>query len=144
MSGIGALSKSTGCHIETIRYYEKIGLLSPALRSTGRHRIYTEKHRSRLVFIRQNRELGFPLDDIRELIALAADADRPCAEALSVVKKHLAEVESKVAKLQQIRGELLSMAGTCESTCLGSNTPDCTIVESLFEPAAGTRSGCCS
>ncbi|WP_180273441.1 MerR family DNA-binding transcriptional regulator, partial [Pseudomonas amygdali] len=49
MSGIGALSKSTGCHIETIRYYEKIGLLPPALRSTGRHRIYTEKHRSRLV-----------------------------------------------------------------------------------------------
>ena len=119
MSGIGALSKSTGCHIETIRYYEKIGLLPPALRSTGRHRIYTEKHRSRLIFIRQNRELGFPLDDIRELIALAADADRPCADALSVVKKHLAEVESKVAKLQQIRIELLSMAGTCESTCLG-------------------------
>lgn len=144
MSGVGALSKSTGCHIETIRYYEKIGLLPPALRSTGRHRIYTEKHRSRLVLIRQNRELGFSLDDIRELIALAADADRPCADALSVVKKHLAEVESKVAKLQQIRIELLSMASTCESTCLGSKTPDCTIVESLFEPAAGARSGCCS
>jgi MerR family mercuric resistance operon transcriptional regulator len=63
---------------------------------------------------------------------------------LSVVKKHLAEVESKVAKLLQIRIELLSMAGTCESRCLGSNTPDCTIIESLFEPAAGARSGCCS
>jgi MerR family mercuric resistance operon transcriptional regulator len=63
---------------------------------------------------------------------------------LSVVRKHLAEVESKVAKLQQIQIELLSMAGTCESTCLGSNTPDCTIVEPLFEPAAGARSGCCS
>ncbi|GAB0078818.1 hypothetical protein TOC8171_42220 [Pseudomonas syringae] len=74
---------------------------------------------------------------------LAADADRPCADALSVVRKHLAEVESKVAKLQQIRIELLSMAATCESTFLGLNTPDCTIVESLFEPAAGGRSGCC-
>ncbi|MBI6674248.1 helix-turn-helix domain-containing protein [Pseudomonas syringae] len=144
MLGIGALSKSTGCHIETIRYYEKIGLLPTATRSAGRHRIYTEKHRSRLIFIRQNRELGFPLDDIRELIALAADAERPCADALSVVRKHLAEVEAKVAKLQQIRIDLLSMAGRCESTCLGSSTQDCTIVESLFEPAAGTGSGCCS
>lgn len=144
MPGIGALAKSTGCHIETIRYYEKIGLLPPAQRSTGGHRIYDEKHRSRLVFIRQNRELGFPLQDIRELIALAGDSNRPCADALSVVKKHLDEVEVKVAKLQQIRTELLSMASSCESICLGSQAPDCTIVESLFKPAAGSRTGCCS
>lgn len=144
MSGIGALARSTGCAIETIRYYEKIGLLPSALRSTGGHRIYDENHKSRLIFIRQNRELGFPLQDIRELIALAGDPNRPCADALSVVKKHLDEVEKKVTKLQQIRVELLSMASLCESVCLGSSGPDCTIVESLFKPAAGSCSGCWS
>lgn len=143
MSGIGALSKSTGCHTETIRYYEKIGLIPPPLRSAGGHRIYTEAHRARLVFIRQNRELGFPLEAIRELIAVSSDGERPCADALSVVRKHLTEVEQKVKKLNEIRKELLSMARACEATCLGSSGPDCTIVESLFEPAAGTRSGCC-
>ncbi|WP_462381259.1 MerR family transcriptional regulator [Pseudomonas sp. Marseille-QA0892] len=143
MAGIGALSKSTGCHIETIRYYEKIGLLPPAHRSAGKHRIYTDIHRSRLIFIRQNRELGFPLEDIRELITLAADTSNLCGDALAVVKKHLAAIEVKVANLQGIRAQLLAMSGTCESTCLGSTVSTCNLVEGLFEPAAGARTGCC-
>lgn len=143
MTGTGALSKSTGCHIETIRYYEKIGLLPPALRSAGKHRIYTDIHKSRLIFIRQNRDLGFPLEDIRELITLSADTDNLCGEALTVVKKHLAAVEQKVTNLQKIREQLLAMSGTCESTCLGSTVSGCNIVEALFVPAAGARSGCC-
>lgn len=143
MTGIGALSKSTGCHIETIRYYEKIGLLPPAQRTTGKHRIYTDVHRSRLVFIRQNRDLGFPLDDIRELITLAADTDNLCEDALAVVKKHLAAVELKLTSLQKVKLQLLAMAGTCESTCLGTSVAGCNIVEGLFEAAAGTHSGCC-
>lgn len=144
MSGIGALSKSTGCHAETIRYYEKIGLLPLPQRSAGGHRIYSEQHRARLIFIRQNRDLGFPLEAIRELIAVSADEGRPCADALFVVQKHLAEVEAKVAKLNLIRKDLLWMAGSCQTTCLGSSGPECTIVESLFEPARGSRAGCCS
>ncbi|EPV8081992.1 MerR family DNA-binding protein [Pseudomonas aeruginosa] len=92
--------KSTGCHIETIRYYEKIGLLPPADRSAGKHRIYTDIHKSRLIFIRQNRDLGFPLEDIRELITLAADTNNLCGDALAVVKKHLAAIEVKVANLR--------------------------------------------
>ena len=143
MMGIGALAKSTGCHIETIRYYEKIGLLPPAQRSAGKHRIYTEVHRARLMFIRQNRDLGFPLEDIREMITLAGDSSNLCGEALAVVKKHLAAIEVKVASLQEIRKQLLTMSGTCESTCLGSSVADCNIVQGLFEPAAGTRSSCC-
>ncbi|WP_057435704.1 MerR family transcriptional regulator [Pseudomonas syringae group genomosp. 3] len=143
MTGIGALSKSTGCHIETIRYYEKIGLLPPAQRTTGKHRIYTDVHRSRLVFIRQNRDLGFPLEDIRELITLAADPDNLCGDALAVVKKHLAAVELKVTNLQSVKAQLLAMSARCESTCLGASMSGCNIVEGLFKPAAGTRSGCC-
>lgn len=96
------------------------------------------------MFIRQNRDLGFPLDSIRELIALAGDEGRPCADALSLVKQHLLEVEQKLIKLQQIRSQLLSMASSCESTCLGSTGAECTIVEPLFAPAGGSRSTCCS
>lgn len=143
MMGIGELSKLTGCHIETIRYYEKIGLLPVALRSAGKHRIYTDRHMARLIFIRQNRDLGFPLDDIRELITLAADANNLCADALSVVKKHLAAVELKVTNLQKIREQLLAISGSCETTCLGSAVSTCNIVETLFAPAAGARSSCC-
>lgn len=144
MSGIGELSRTSGCPIETIRYYEKVGLLPPPVRSAGGHRIYSEAHLSRLVFIRQNRELGFPLADIRELMTLAENPDSHCGEALTVVQKHLSEVESKVAKLQKIRSDLLRMASNCESVCLGAATSDCTIVEGLFPPAAGSRKGCCS
>jgi len=81
--------------------------------------------------------------DIRELITLSADADNLCGEALTVVKKHLAAVEQKVTNLKKIREQLLTMSGTCESTCLGSTVSGCNIVEALFVPAAGARSGCC-
>lgn len=144
MSGIGELSRTSGCPVETIRYYERVGLLPPPVRSAGGHRIYSEAHLSRLIFIRQNRELGFPLADIRELMTLAENPDSQCGEALTVVRKHLSEVESKVAKLQKIRSDLLKMANNCESVCLSAATSDCTIVESLFAPAAGSRKGCCS
>ena len=81
--------------------------------------------------------------DIRELITLSADADNLCGEALTVVKKHLAAVEQKVTNLKKIREQLLTMSGTCESTCLGSTVSGCNIVEALFVPAAGAPSGCC-
>ena len=67
---IGALSRDTGVHIETIRYYERIGLLPEPPRSQGRHRVYNDGHRQRLVFIRRSRELGFSLDEIRVLLGL--------------------------------------------------------------------------
>ncbi|ANJ54808.1 MerR family transcriptional regulator [Pseudomonas silesiensis] len=144
MWGIGALSKQTGCNIETIRYYEKIGLLPVANRSSGGHRVYTEQHRARLLFIRQGRELGFPLDEVRELISLSGDQQRSCGEALSVVRKHLESVEAKLARLQTIRQELLSMADSCQTCCPGTMAPDCTIVEALAESGIKVSSRCCS
>ena len=139
MWGIGALSKETGCNIETIRYYEKIGLLPIANRSSGGHRVYTEQHRARLLFIRQGRELGF-----RELISLSGDQQRSCGEALSVVSKHLESVEAKLAQLQSIRKELQSMAASCQTCCPGTMAPDCTIVEALAESGIKVSSKCCS
>jgi len=144
MSGISALSKETDCNIETIRYYEKIGLLQIATRSTGGHRIYTEQHRLRLIFIRQSRSLGFSLNDIRELINLAGDANRSCGEALMVVKKQLQIVEAKLAKLHTIREELITMGQTCETCCPEANAPDCIIVESLSQAGIKKNSNCCT
>src|SRR3546814_9094156 len=78
------LSRRTGCNIETIRYYEKIGLLPAPARSDGGHRLYGHGHLMRLGFVRRARELGFTLDEIRVLLRLAEDRDRPCAEAREV------------------------------------------------------------
>lgn len=138
MAGIGALSKETGCHIETIRYYEKIGLLSPPGRSSGGHRLYNEQHRSRLTFIMQNRDLGFALEDIRELINLAGDYTRSCDEALEVVNKHLKSVQAKLVKLEAIKLELIAMGNECQTCCPAGKAPECTIVEITKKP--GMRS----
>lgn len=143
MWGIGALSKETGCNVETIRYYEKIGLLPPMNRSSGGHRVYTESNRARLLFIRQGRELGFPLDEIRELISLSGDQQRSCGEALTLVKRHLESVEAKLARLQTIKGELLAMADNCQTCCPGAKAPDCTIVEALAGCGPRTSGKCC-
>lgn len=88
---IGMLSRRTGCKIETIRYYEKIGLLSAPARSDGGHRLYGHGHLMRLGFVRRARELGFTLDEIRALLQLAEDRDRPCAEAREVAVVHLTD-----------------------------------------------------
>ncbi|HBO9019076.1 helix-turn-helix domain-containing protein [Pseudomonas aeruginosa] len=134
MWGIGALSKQTQCNIETIRYYEKIGLLHTATRSNGGHRVYNESHRDRLLFIRQGRELGFSLDDVRELISLSGDRQRSCGEALTIVRRHLDTVEAKLHRLQVIQSALIEMAESCQTCCPDARAPDCTIVETLADP----------
>src|SRR3546814_8957570 len=86
---IGMLSRRTGCNIETIRYYEKIGLLPAPARSDGGHRLYGHGHLMRLGFVRRARELGFTLDEIRALLRLAEDRDRPCRS-----EEHTSELQS--------------------------------------------------
>jgi len=131
---IGALSTATGCNIETIRYYEKIGLLSKPLRSTGGHRLYTPIHRNRLLFILNGRELGFTLDQVRELIDLSDSPDRSCADAREVAERHLALVNAKLTQLRLIKGALTQMASECLSCCPTSKAPDCTIIAALARP----------
>src|SRR5688500_4374597 len=75
---IGSLAQSTGCPVETIRYYERVGLVPPPLRTQGGHRVYGPEHRERLAFILRGRELGFSLEEIRELIGLTEQGDRAC------------------------------------------------------------------
>lgn len=134
MSGIGKLSRETGCSVETIRYYEKLGLIPAPHRSEGGHREYLKMHRSRLLFIRQSRDLGFSLAQVRELINLSEDADLTCDTTLELVQSQLASVEEKIERLKAMREDLLSMASGCESTCGGARAPDCSIVTRLAAP----------
>ena len=88
---IGKLARLTGCNVETVRYYERVGMLPPAPRTAGGHRQYDDGHRRRLAFIRRSRELGFTLDKIRTLLALA-DKGRSCGEIRGLALIHLEQV----------------------------------------------------
>lgn len=129
--GIGALSKQTGCHIETIRYYERIGLLAPTTRSEGGHRLYGDGQRRRLGFIRRTRELGFTLDQIRTLLKLVDGGRYTCAQVKRITVHHLDEVRRKVADLRTIGRVLEQMA----ATCAGGTVPKCPVIDALFDPA---------
>ncbi len=111
---IGRLSKTTGVNIETIRYYERVGLLPAPPRSVGRHRLYDEAHVQRLCFIRRSRELGFSLDDIRTLLGLAENGDMACSDTREMTLRHLADVRGKIASLRKLERALKVMADACQ------------------------------
>jgi len=124
---IGAISARTEVHVETIRYYERIGILPKPSRSGGGHRLYTRAHEQRLTFIRRSRELGFSLDEVRALLGLAGGHNRNCAEVHGLAVKHLDEVRQKIARLQRMEGILDAMAAECAH----GTVPDCPIIEAL-------------
>ena len=110
---IGDLARQTGTKVETIRWYERDGIMPVPVRTAGGHRLYTQAHRDRLAFIRHARELGFPLEDVRELLHLADDPERRCAEADAIARSHLAAVRSRIARLQALEAELARMVAAC-------------------------------
>jgi MerR family mercuric resistance operon transcriptional regulator len=126
--GIGALSAQTGCNIETIRYYERIGLLPPATRSAGGHRVYGDAQRRRLGFIRRTRELGFALDEVRTLLALVDGGRYTCAQVKRITEQHLDDIRRKVADLRTIERVLAEMAAQCS----GRSVPKCPVIDALF------------
>ena len=127
---IGALSTRTGVNIETIRFYERIGILAKPPRSAAGHRIYRQEQLMRLGFVRRSRELGFSLDEVRRLLQLVDGARYTCAEVKAITLDHLAEVRSKIADLRRLETTLAAVAGKCR----GGKVPDCPIVEALFDP----------
>ena len=125
---IGALSKGTGCNIETIRYYERIGLMPKPPRSPGGHRLYEEDHLRRLTFIRRSRELGFTLEEVRGLLRLVDGGSYTCAEVKTLTLDHAAEVRRKVADLRKLERVLKEMAAECD----GGEIPECPIIDTLY------------
>lgn len=124
---IGSLSDSTGVNIETIRYYERIGLLPAPPRSAGRHRLYEDAHRERLVFIRRARELGFSLDEVRALLGLAGKHGLACDEVKTLADEHIAEVRQKIRDLRRLERVLTDLAARCRP----GRVPECPILEAL-------------
>jgi MerR family mercuric resistance operon transcriptional regulator len=129
---IGELSRRTECNIETIRYYERIGLLPPAYRPGGRFRRYDTDDVARLRFIRRARQLGFTLDDVRTFMRLArAEGDAACAEARSLAAAHVADIRAKIADLQAMERVLSDAICECES----GQQPRCPLIEVLSSDA---------
>ncbi|WP_029060172.1 MerR family transcriptional regulator [Stappia stellulata] len=135
MLSIGALSKATGVKVPTIRYYEHQGLIAPPVRSHGNQRRYEPAARERLSFIRHARDLGLPLDAIRELLELSETPEMPCADAHRIAVGHLAEVRARIARLQNLEAELQRITTACDAETIG----DCHVIHALADHALCER-----
>ncbi len=122
------LAKRTGCNLETIRYYEKIGLMPEPPRTAGGYRAYDREHLKRLAFIRRSRELGFSLEEIRSLLRLVDGGDYTCSEVRDMTLEHCADVRRKIADLRRLERSLKEMAAQCS----GSTVPKCPIIDVLW------------
>ena len=127
MLTIGKLGDAAGVKVPTIRYYEQIGLLPAAERSSGNQRLYSRTALDRLAFIRHARELGFPLDAIRDLLGMSDRPDQPCHEVDSIARAQLVAVEGRITRLMALKSELERMV----SQCAGGRISDCRVIEVL-------------
>lgn len=124
---IGALARRSGANIETIRYYERIGLLAPPPRSSNGRRVYEYSDLRVLTFIRRARELGFALEDIRALLRLGGPAGATCGETRDIAARHLVEVRAKLHDLQKMERLLAETV----SHCSGAAVPECPVLDIL-------------
>ena len=123
---IGRLAEATGVHVETIRYYEKIGMLAKPARSAGGYRHYAPEHVATLNFIRRGRELGFPLETIRDLLRLN-EGGACCETARAVTMAHRDEVRRKIADLKRLDRALNTLINECQP----DRWPQCPIMDAL-------------
>jgi DNA-binding transcriptional MerR regulator len=126
---IGRLSKAAGVKVTTIRYYESIDLMGEPERSTSGQRLYDDDAVQRLSFIRHARDLGFPIDSIRELIKLQHQPGEDCAHVDIIARRQLADVRQKLSQLEALEGELKRMISACE----GGSIASCKVLESLSD-----------
>lgn len=127
MLSIGTLSRRTGTKVQTIRYYEQIGLMREPGRTEGGQRRYNDADLDRLAFIRHSRDLGFPLDAIRELLDLTDHPERSCAEADEIARRQLIHVEQRIRRLEALKTELTRMIEECS----GGRIAACRVIEVL-------------
>jgi DNA-binding transcriptional MerR regulator len=126
---IGELSRRAGVKVPTIRYYEQIGLLPAPPRSEGDQRRYDASHAARLSFIRHSRELGFDVGDIRELLAMSAQPSQSCLEADAIARRHIAQIDRRIAHLATLRAELQRTVEACGQ----GRIADCRVIETLAD-----------
>ena len=130
----GELGRAADTKAETIRYYERIGLLPAPPRTASNYREYSLEHVSRLTFIRRSRDLGFSIDQIRTLLELADQKEQSCKAVDAIAREHLTEVKRKLADLDALRRELESLIGQCRH----GTVAECRILEALAPDAANS------
>ena len=123
------MARATGCNLETIRYYEKIGIMPDPPRSTKGHRSYDDAHVKRLKFVMRSRDLGFSLEEVRGLLGLVDDRSRTCAEVQIIAEDHLTDVQAKIADLQRIERVLSDTV----ARCTGDAAPECAVIDALLD-----------
>lgn len=145
---IGELARRTKVKVPTIRYYEQIGLLPSPPRTAGQQRRYEAHHAARLNFVRHARELGFEISTIRELLAISEKPEQSCADVDAIARRHIAEIDRRIASLTVLRDELQHTVNECQRGCvrecrvietLADNTLAGAIIRSIVPPGATSR-----
>jgi Cd(II)/Pb(II)-responsive transcriptional regulator len=132
---IGELAKRTGCLVETIRYYEREGLLPNPVRSKGNYRLFSDIHVERLRFIRHCRSLDMTLKEIRVLLRFRDTPDENCSEVNALLDEHIEHVSERIGKLKLLQDELRGLRSLCQRA---QAAKDCRILQSLGSPAKGS------
>ena len=124
---IGNLARATGTKVNTIRFYEDIGLLPRAVRTASGRRTYGASDVRRLAFVRHGRSLGFSIEEIRSLLKLSDQPERDCADAAAIARRHLRHIETRIARLEALRDALNGVAKSCD----GGRAADCRVIEAI-------------
>jgi MerR family copper efflux transcriptional regulator len=131
---IGGAAKASGVSAKMIRHYESVGLFPQAVRTDSGYRQYTDKDVGTLRFIRQSRDLGFSIEQIRELLGLWQNRKRPSRQVKALAQAHIQELEEKLKELQAMQATLAHLVHCCR----GDDRPDCPIIQTLAAPHAVT------
>jgi len=132
MLTIGKASEQSGVNIETIRYYEREGIVPKPERSAGGRRLYSSDEIAKLRFVRRCRDLGFPISIIQTFLSLTARTDRSCGEVKTMAEDHLSEINAKIENLMRLREALLSLSKNCDD-----GTAACPMLEALMKDGFG-------
>jgi DNA-binding transcriptional MerR regulator len=127
MFSIGQVSEQSGVNIETIRYYEREGIVAKPDRSAGGRRLYTPDEIAKLRFVKRCRDLGFPIAIIQTFLSLTDELGRPCGEVKSMAEDHLVEINAKIENLTRLREALQSLSRNCDE-----GTASCPMLDALM------------
>lgn len=126
---IGELARACECSVETIRYYESVGLLSAPRRAANGYRIYSEEHRKWLQFVRRGRNLGLPQDEVRLLTKIAHRDPAACKDVCALLSSHLQKVSERIRELKQLENTLIRL----QSRCTEGNSKKCPAINELMK-----------
>ena len=132
MFAIGQASQQSGVNIETIRYYEREGVVPKPGRSAAGRRLYSADEIAKLRFVKRCRDLGFPIPIIQTFLSFNEVEDRSCGEVKALAEDHLAEIDAKIENLERLRGALLSLSKSCDD-----GTAACPMLDALMKDGFG-------